>query len=268
MRGFLAARAIEGVERVEPGFYTRSFQGGTLRLRPEGGGVLVEITSGAASAGLMARLRHVLDLDADLPAINRHLSRDPVLANLVNQRPGLRPPGGFEGFELALRAVLGQQITVTAARILAGRLAGLCGTAIEADGLTRIFPTPAQVLEADLASLGMPGSRRATIKAVAQAALDDPSLFLRGPDMAADLARLLVIKGIGPWTAGYIALRALRHADAFPAGDVGLLRTMTALDGTPRDPAALLARAEVWRPYRAYAAQHLWMADTGAPERD
>jgi 3-methyladenine DNA glycosylase/8-oxoguanine DNA glycosylase len=114
----------------------------------------------------------------------------------------------------------------------------------------------------------MPGSRRATIRAVAQAVVDEPGLFAPHCDLDVILRRLMAIKGVGPWTAQYIALRGLRHADAFPASDVGLLRTMARLDGTPRDAKALLARAETWRPYRAFAAQHLWAADAGAPERE
>lgn len=262
MRGFLAARAIAGVETVGPDLYTRSFDGGVVRIRPTEDGISIDRPE------LAGRVRHVFDLDADLPAIHHHLSTDPVMAALIARKPGLRPPGGWDGFELAMRAVLGQQITVTSARDLAGRLAELCGTPIDVQGLTRVFPTPAQVISADLSVLGMPNARRATIKAMAQAARNDPNLFAPCADLDTAIARLTDIKGIGPWTAHYITLRALRHPDAFPASDVGLLRTMTALDGTARNPAALLARAEAWRPYRAYAAQHLWMADAGAPERD
>ena len=213
-------------------------------------------------------VRHVFGLDVDLASVTAHLADDPVLAPLIAARPGLRPPGGWNGFELAMRAVLGQQITVRSARVLAGRLAGQCGTVIDRHGLAREFPTPAQVLSADLSVLGMPGSRRAAIRAVAQAALADPLLFAPHGDLEVVLRRLQAIKGVGPWTAQYIALRGLRHADAFPASDVGLLRTMTRLDGTARDPKALLARAERWRPFRAFAAQHLWAADVAAPERD
>ncbi len=262
MRGFLAARAIAGVELVAADRYVRSFDGGVVEIRPAEGGVRIDDVAAAA------RVRHVFGLELDLPAISAHLARDPVMAALIARRPGLRPPGGWDGFELAMRAVLGQQITVASARALAGRLALLCGAPIDLRGLTRVFPTPAQVLAADLAALGMPGSRRATIKAVAEAALGDAALFAPHDDLDVVLRRLTAIKGVGPWTAQYIALRGLRHADAFPAGDVGLLRTMTRLDGTARDPKALLARAERWRPYRAFAAQHLWAADAGAPERD
>lgn len=262
MRGFLAARAIAGVELVTPESYRRSCAGGVVEIRPGDAGVLIDVPSAAP------RVRHVFGLDADLPRIHAHLADDPVLARLLARRPGLRPPGGWDGFELALRAVLGQQITVSSARELGGRLAMLCGTPIARHGLTREFPTPAQVLAADLSGLGMPGARRATIKAMAQAALDDPALFAPHADLELILRRLTAIRGVGPWTAQYIALRGLGHPDAFPASDVGLLRTMARLDGTPRDPRALLARAERWRPYRAFAAQHLWAADPGAPERD
>jgi AraC family transcriptional regulator of adaptative response / DNA-3-methyladenine glycosylase II len=202
-------------------------------------------------------VRHVFGLDIDMTAIGRHLSCDPVLAPLVAARPGLRPTGGWEPFEIAIRAVLGQQITVGSARALGGRLAALATR-------SGCFPTRAEVLVADLAQLGMPRSRRATLLAVADA---DPAVFRPCDALDAAIAGLCSIRGVGPWTAHYIALRALRHPDAFPASDVALLRTMARLDGTPRDSKALLARAEMWRPYRAFAAQHLWAADLGAPER-
>ncbi len=216
-------------------------------------------------ADAVSRVRHVFGLDIDLGPINSHLAGDPVLASLVARRAGLRPPGGWSPFELALRAVLGQQITVGSARVLAGRLVAICGAPIDADGLTRCFPTPAQVLDADLGALGMPASRRATIKAVAAAALAEPALFEPHAELAVCVGRLMAIRGVGAWTAHYVALRALRHPDAFPASDVGLLRSMARLDGTPATPKALLARAEIWRPYRAYAAQHLWADDARAP---
>jgi AraC family transcriptional regulator of adaptative response / DNA-3-methyladenine glycosylase II len=131
-------------------------------------------------------------------------------------------------------------------------------------GLSHVFPSPEQVAASDLATLGMPGARRATLQAIARAVLADPLLFSPSRGLDESIARLRAVPGIGDWTAHYIALRALRETDAFPASDVGLLRAAATADGARPTPAALLARAEAWRPWRAYAAQHLWAADADA----
>jgi AraC family transcriptional regulator of adaptative response / DNA-3-methyladenine glycosylase II len=216
----------------------------------------------------------MFDLDADLAAVNAHLAGDPVLAPWVAARPAVRMPGGWDGFEVAMRAVIGQQVSIAAARRLNGRLAERCGAGLPGaagDGPHRLFPTPEQVLAADLSAMGMPGARIATLKAVAEAALADPGLFERGATVEETVARLRAIKGIGEWTANYIAMRACREVDAFPAGDVGLLRGMADAAGQRPRPAELLARAASWRPWRAYAAQHIWAADAalaGPPRPD
>jgi AraC family transcriptional regulator of adaptative response / DNA-3-methyladenine glycosylase II len=233
----------------------------------------IHIGSVRALPGIVARVRRVFDLGADIATIEAHLARDPLLAPMVARRPGLRAPGGWDGFELAMRAVLGQQVTVTAARRLACRLVELCGSPLPAETaappwLVRAFPTPAQVAEADLSSLGMPGARRATLKALATAARDDPNLFRPYGAIEDAIARLRAIPGVGEWTAQYIALRALRETDAFPASDIGLMRGATGPDGMRPSPAQLLARTEPWRPWRAYAAQHLWAADPAEPKAE
>jgi AraC family transcriptional regulator of adaptative response / DNA-3-methyladenine glycosylase II len=274
MLAHFAARAIAGVERVEQGVYRRTIADGgetgavEVAHAPERQSLRVAIRfpSVRALPAIVARVRRVFDVAADIDAINAHLSRDPGLAALVARRPGLRAPGGWDGFELALRAVLGQQVSLEAARRLAGRLVELCGTA-RADGprldpaLTHAFPSPAQVAAADLAAMPMPGARKATLKAVAEAAVADPGLFRAFGTIEGAIARLRAIPGIGDWTAHYIALRALREPDAFPASDIGLLRGAAGVDGVRPSPADLLRRAEPWRPWRAYAAQHLWTAD-------
>ena len=216
-------------------------------------GLEVVIEGELAPDVVIARVRHVFGLDIDLAPIHAHLMRDPILAPLIQARPGLRPTGGWDGFELAIRAVLGQQITIGSARALGGQLAALASD-------TCCFPTQAEVLAADLDALGMPGARRATLRAVAAA---DPAVFRPGRDLDTEIAQLCAIRGIGPWSAHYIALRALRQPDAFPASDVALLRCMTRLDGTPKNPKALIARAAPWRPFRAFAAQHVWAVDVG-----
>jgi AraC family transcriptional regulator of adaptative response / DNA-3-methyladenine glycosylase II len=215
---------------------------------------------------IVARVRRLFDLGADIETIDDHLSGDPVLATLVAQRPGLRAPGGWDGFEIAVRAVLGQQISVVAARGLAGQLVGLHGRAVPKSflihsDLSRAFPTAKRLVSASSIGLGMPGARLAALKAVAEAAVADPNLFRPFGSIEETVARLREIPGVGEWTAQYIALRALREMDAFPATDIGLLRSMASMDGEKTTAANLLSRAESWRPWRAYAAQHLWAAD-------
>ncbi len=266
----LAARAVEGVEEVAGDVYRRTTLGdggcGTVEVAhdPAAGSlaVTVRVEGVRALPAVLERVRRLFDVDADVGAITANLTSDPLLAPLVAARPGLRVPGAWDGFELAVRAVLGQQITVQAARRLAGRLVALCGEPLpgSAGSLTHSFPTPERVAATDLGALGMPEARRATLGRLARAALADPDLLRPGTDVEAAVRRLRAVPGIGEWTAQYVALRALRDPDAFPAADVGLLRG-AATGGRPRpEPAALLRRAERWRPWRAYAAQHLWTA--------
>jgi len=217
---------------------------------------------------IVARVRRLFDLGADIGTIGDHLSGDPVLALLVAQRPGLRAPGGWDGFELAVRAVLGQQVSVAAARRLAGQLVALHGRALPKaslihPGLSHTFPTAKRLVSAPSIGLGMPAARLTALKAVAEAAVADPNLFRPFGSIEETVTRLRTIRGIGEWTAQYIALRAIREMDAFPATDIGLLRSVAAMDGETSTAANLLSRAESWRPWRAYAAQHLWAADGG-----
>jgi AraC family transcriptional regulator of adaptative response / DNA-3-methyladenine glycosylase II len=205
-------------------------------------------------------VRRVFDLGADTGAIGAHLAHDPLLAPLVAARPGLRVPGGWDGFEVAVRAILGQQVSVAAARCFGARLALACGARVSGGpdaGLSLAFPTAAEVAAADLSPIGLTGARRRALVAIARAALDDASLFEPRASVDETVARLLEIPGVGAWTAQYIALRAAREPDAFPASDLALLRGAV-LDGGRPTPAALATRAERWRPFRAYAAQHLW----------
>ena len=264
MLAFFSARAIPGVELVEDGKYYRTAQTGAIievSHVPERNAlsVKVQVPQVAELAALVGRVRRVFDVGADIATIDDHLARDPMLAPLVAKRPGLRSPGGWDGFELAVRAVLGQQVSVAAARTLAGRLVELTGTVqCVPNRLTHLFPTAAQVAAADLERLGMPASRRRTLKALAEATVADPKLFERSATLEESVKRLCSITGIGEWTAQYIALRALREPDAFPASDLALLRGAANGSGVRPAPAELLARAEPWRPWRAYAAQHLW----------
>jgi len=278
MLDHLDARAIDGVEEVASGVYRRtvSHEGrlGTVEVGHQPArnrlAVTLRFPSVRALPAILTRVRRVFDVGADIETIDAHLSQDPFLAPLVALRPGLRAPGGWDGFELAVRAILGQQVTVRAARRLASRLVAVCGEALpRMDGLrpelSHAFPSPERVAAADLSALGMPAARRTALEALAEATIADPDLFHPLGTIDEAIARLRAIRGIGEWTAQYIALRALRETDAFPASDVGLLRGAARGASTRPTPADLLQRAEPWRPWRAYAAQHLWVADA---ERD
>jgi AraC family transcriptional regulator of adaptative response / DNA-3-methyladenine glycosylase II len=269
MLAFLRRRAIPGLERVTAEDYARSIQldgvQGILSVRPAGGNALratIRFPKLSSLPVIIARLRRVFDLAADPLAIAAHLAQDPWLAPFVAARPGLRVPGAWDGFELAVRAVLGQQITVAAAIRLAGRLVAAHGErlALPDGDLTHAFPRPEVLAAVDLAPLGMPRSRAATLSAVAAALVADPDLLSASRGLEEAVQRLRAIRGIGEWTAQYIALRQLREPDAFPAADIGLIRALA--DGDGKRPAydEILARAEKWRPWRAYAAQHLWDA--------
>jgi AraC family transcriptional regulator of adaptative response / DNA-3-methyladenine glycosylase II len=276
MLRYLQARAIPGIEVVESGSYWRTVEMdgfvGSVEVthlpQRQSLSVTIRFPNVKSLPAIVARVRRVFDLGADIETIDAHLSRDPLLASLVAQRPGLRAPGGWDGFELAVRAILGQQITVTAARRLAGQLVALHGKAVSVaqsghPALAHVFPTAKRVARAKSLGLGMPASRQTALKALAEATIADPNLFRPFGTIEEAIARLRTIRGIGEWTAQYIALRAVREMDAFPASDIGLLRSAAGLDGARSTSAGLLDRAESWRPWRAYAAQHLWAA--GAP---
>jgi AraC family transcriptional regulator, regulatory protein of adaptative response / DNA-3-methyladenine glycosylase II len=277
---FLAARAIPGVEEVADGVYRRTVRlpggPGTLEVRRAGRAHALRVTlhGTTAAAGLLpcvGRLRNLFDLTADPAAIATHLSGDPRLRRMVRAHPGLRVPGAWDGFELAVRAVLGQQVSVRAATTLAGRLATSFGTPLGSKGETSqssedslsrsasslrvLFPRAADLAGADLTCIGLTRSRAATLRALATGVASGDIALDVGGDLAATRAALQAIPGIGPWTAEYIALRALRDPDAFPSADLGLCRAFKTTSA-----ARLAAAAEAWRPWRAYAAIHLWTA--------
>ncbi len=274
---FLRARAVAGVEIVEGERYLRTVEvdgvAGSIEVThlPDRQSLAVSIRFPDVRLlpAIVARVRRLFDLGADIETIGGHLSGDPVLARLIAQRPGLRAPGGWDPFEIAVRAVLGQQITVVAARRLAGELVALHGRVVPKSfrihpDLSRVFPTAKRLASASSIGLAMPAARSLALKAVAEAALADPNLFRPFGNIEETVARLRTIRGIGEWTAQYIALRAIREMDAFPATDIGLLRSAASIDGKLTNPKSLLHRAESWRPWRAYAAQHLWAAEANA----
>jgi AraC family transcriptional regulator, regulatory protein of adaptative response / DNA-3-methyladenine glycosylase II len=265
---FLAARAIPGVEAVDGDLYRRSILvdgvAAVLGIGPAGDdGLDVSVDGPTSTAAIEPRLRRWFDLDADVAAIDAHLGHDPVLAPLVAARPGLRVPGAWDPFELAVRAIVGQQVSVAGARTIAGRIVARAGDRlpIPSGSVVALFPTPDQLAAADLSGIGMPGARARAIVGLASAGAADPGLLAPSDDLDEIARRLRALPGIGEWTAQYVALRGLKHPDAFPASDLGILRALAGPDGRRPTPAEALARAEAWRPYRAHAAQHLWSAD-------
>ena len=264
---FFGRRAIPGIERIDTHGYERRFAfdgvAGALRVREAQGddALLLEVTSAAAGRlqDIAARVRRMFDLDADIAAINAHLRADPRLRPLVRRHPGQRLPGGWDGFEIAVRAVLGQQISVAAARPLAERLVQRFGAdAALADGSTvRLFPAAATLADADLTAIGLTRQRAATLRAVAEAVRDGNVAFRPEQTLDAFVAGWTQLPGIGAWTAHYIALRALSDPDAFPAADLVLRRAVAG--GAALAPVrAVEAAAQAWRPWRAYAVMHLW----------
>lgn len=263
---FLAGRATAGVECVCGDSYLRTaalgkYQG-WVRVRPVAGraALAVELSVALAPAlpALLGRLRDLFDLNARPDVIAAQLSDDPCLGPCVRGRPGLRVPGAFDGFELAVRAILGQQVSVRAATTLAGRFAAAFGAAVETPfpELNRLAPRPERVAAAtpaELTALGITAARAASILALARAVRAGRLHLRPGADPEGAARQLQELPGIGPWTAQYIALRALRWPDAFPESDLGLLKAW----GT-RVPRQLRAAAEAWRPWRAYAAMYLW----------
>ena len=274
---YLAARAIPGVEAVTAeGRYCRTLRvhgrEGWISARPGGGTrrpmLRVELSAslGPARAGVLARTGRLFDLGADPAAAAAHLAQDPALAPHVARRPGLRLPGTMDRFELAVRAVLGQQVSVAGANTLAGRLVRRVGAPIpREDGavpamLTHL-PVTAERLAAArpaaIAGIGIPRARAMCLVSLARAVADGELPDLAGdgpvPDPGEFIRRFTALPGIGAWTAEYVAMRALGWRDAFPAGDLGLRKAMGGVT-----EAALRMAAEPWRPWRAYAAQHLW----------
>ena len=249
---------------------------GWLRVSPWPGGrdgrthalkLELQNVAPAQLAGTVARVRRMFDLDADPEAIAAVLSADPRLRPLLRKHPGLRLPGAWDGFETAVRAVLGQQVSVAAARTLATRVLERHGHAPAtplAPGLSRLFPTPEALASDGLEGLGLTSARAAAVRGMAAAHLDGRVGFDPAQTLDDFIAAWSGLAGLGPWTAHYLALRALGHPDAFPAEDLVLQKAMASAGGrlTTRQ---LRLHADAWRPWRAYAAIHLWRDAPASP---
>jgi AraC family transcriptional regulator of adaptative response / DNA-3-methyladenine glycosylase II len=270
--GYLGARAVPGVEVVTATEYARTISlpngPGVARLRIVPGQNWVECSLALADlrdvTAAVQRCRRLLDLDADPLAISGFLASDPVIGPLAVACPGRRSVGAVDGDEIALRAVLGQQVSVAAARRLAGRLAALHGGPLPAsfgdagsEALTHVFPDVATIAALDPGTLPMPRSRARALVGLAGALASGALCLDPGADREEAAARLVALPGIGPWTAGYIGMRALSDPDAFPPGDAGVLRALRTL-GHVVGPGSDTGAAQAWRPWRSYAVHHLW----------
>jgi AraC family transcriptional regulator of adaptative response / DNA-3-methyladenine glycosylase II len=274
---FLRDRAIPGVEIVTEEQYLRTIRtsGGTgsiavrhdeqrRRLR-----VAVRMSTTEGLIDISARLRQFFDLDADADAIDTMLAKRTSLPGLqglranVGRWPGMRVPGAFDGFETAVRGILGQQVSVKGATTIAGRVAMRWGTRLprrlaQHESLERVFPMARRLAEAELEEVGIIRTRANTIRGLARAVLEDPTLLQPGEGLRQDIERWVTLPGIGSWTAHYVAMRVLREPDALPAADLGLRKAISKPDEKPRPAREVETTLERYRPYRAYAAMRLW----------
>jgi AraC family transcriptional regulator of adaptative response / DNA-3-methyladenine glycosylase II len=275
MLAFFAARATPGVEQVRDKRYLRTIStgdsSGLIELR-DGGDHLSLSLHGIVTNQLFSivqRVRALFDLDASTHDIAQVLRADKVLAPLLKRHAGVRVPGCWDGFELTVRAILGQQISVSAATTLGGRIVDRYGEHLTAqiesmpDTPNRLFPPPQKLARAKLERLGIIGSRAETIRSVAKAAVAGEISYDAAAPADVFLNSLTAIKGIGDWTAEYVSMRAMKNPDAFPASDLGLLRAFDRTGQERMKPSELLKRAEAWRPWRAYAALLLWGSEKG-----
>ena len=277
---FLGGRAIPGVEALVDDRYFRT-------VTVDGQAGVIEVGHNSDEHGLdlslhgidttnlfpvVQKVREIFDLDAPVSDIGAVLGSDPDLRDRFKNNPGIRVPGAWDGFELTVRAILGQQVSVKAATTLSGRIAGRYGDPVHADvadivrdtGLERLFPTPAKLMRARFNNIGLVGARADTIRRIAKAVVDGELSFDSSQDPEEFCNALVAIKGIGDWTAQYVAMRVLKNPDAFPASDLGLLRAFDRAGEERLRPKDLTVMSEAWRPWRAYAALLLWSSALGS----
>ncbi|MBT8768305.1 DNA-3-methyladenine glycosylase family protein [Metapseudomonas boanensis] len=263
-----ALRRLPGVEHLTADSYSRSFRldgcTGWFRLTAASSSLTLDVSPSAKDleSQLAARVRRMFDLDSDPAAIAHHLAQDPLLHTLLRRYPGLRLPVAFDPFEQAVRTIIGQQVTVKAAVTIAGRLVERLGELLSdapVDGPLRLFPTPQAIADDPLPGIGMPGKRVDTLRRLASAVADGTLELTTADGIETLIDRLCALPGIGRWTAEYIALRAFGEPDAFPTADLGLLKSpLWGAEGI--SARELQKRAELWRPWRAYAAVYLWQS--------
>ncbi|HEY5877209.1 MAG TPA: AlkA N-terminal domain-containing protein [Ilumatobacteraceae bacterium] len=259
---FIGGRVIAGIESWDGERYRRSMTlpGGpgivTLRAATDHVAADFRLAADSDLETAVLRVRRLLDLDADPEVVDAALSAEPVMARLVAARPGRRSPGSVDPFETSIRAVIGQQISVAGARTVAASLVRAVGQPLDLDdpAVTHLFPTPAAVVEAPDAAFPMPGSRRDTLRRLARAVADGDIVLDAGSDQEATRVALLAVKGIGPWTADYVAMRGLSHPDVFLASDLGVRHGLDQLVGATGDR----PDPSVWAPWRSYAVHHIW----------
>ncbi|WP_296258219.1 MULTISPECIES: DNA-3-methyladenine glycosylase family protein [unclassified Pseudomonas] len=270
MLDFFAARMTAGVETVIDGAYRRNieFKGSlgilSVVMAPQGDHLIATVHGEVSRHidDLVDPISHMFDLYAVPDEIDACLSTDPWLASLVQRRPGLRVPGSFSGFELMVRTIVGQQVSVKGATTIVGRLVQRAGVQVPDSPFDQLgwrFPTPDALARVDLDKIGMPGRRVETLQRVAAAvASGEISTHVSQGDVAELRRQLLAMPGIGPWTVEYIAMRAWRDPDAWPGSDLVLMNLMTLQDPSLTRLALHQVRAQAWKPWRAYAAMHIW----------
>jgi AraC family transcriptional regulator of adaptative response / DNA-3-methyladenine glycosylase II len=269
MLAYLATRAITGVEHVSGGVYRRTVaidgDPGVIEIALAGPGQLrltAHLPHWNGLIHVVQQARHLFNLDVDLSAAVEALGRDPLLAESIRSHDGLRVPGVWDPFEVGVRAIIGQQVSVAGAGTIAGRLVERAGTAVPGltqFGLTHVFPTPVGLAAADLTGIGLTGARMTAIRSFAEAVTGGALRLDRSLPLDELVTTTIALPGLGPWTANYLALR-MGEADAFPAGDLGLRRGLERLAGTAIAQREVAVIAERWRPWRAQAAIHLWLS--------
>ena len=270
MLTFFEGRAIPGVEWVKDGTYHRTIRvsttQGTIAVRhaQDAHALVLDVcmTDNRELMRVVERVRRMFDLDADPRAIHQALAQDPLLAERIRKAPGMRLPGSWDPFETAVRAVVGQQISVKGAVTQLGRIARLVGIPLEGRDkphLTWIFPDATDLAAADLATIGMPQKRKETLRQIAKQIVSGALKLDTVGELSHFVDTLTAIPGIGDWTANYVAMRAFGEPDAFPASDLGIMKALQT-EATRPTVRQVKARAEAWRPWRAYAAIYLWQA--------
>lgn len=275
---FLQDRAVSGLEDVDAGAYRRRIRrngkSGVIEVRPIPGESFLLLKGPsrlrAHQEEIAEQVRRLFDLETDPGAMEDHFRKDPILGDLVRAYPGLRVPGAWDGFEIAVRAIVGQQISVKAAGTMVGRLVERYGPVVgrgEGFGSGRLFPSPRRLAQAPMEEMGLIAARARTIRLLSEAVDQGRVVLEPGGELSRIVTQLTAFPGIGDWTANYIAMRACGQQDAFPAGDLVLRRIMADVGRPPLTEKQALVKARDWRPYRAYATIYLWTHCHGPAEK-